>query len=97
MQHHTSAGIAQRLIQEKSFREAVRTAFSGSQSSDLLQRCRALNACIQQVCQQKKLRCLSDAFALMQRPVVGSSPTARAARGQRIRQRYMQRVQHFRQ
>ena len=46
------ASIAQRLVQETGFREAACTAFSyagRNQSSDLLQRCKALNACIQQV------------------------------------------------
>lgn len=63
MQYHNSAGVAQRLIQEESFREAVRTAFSGSQSADLLERCKALNACIQQVIQQ--CSCDSCIVALM--------------------------------
>lgn len=49
MQYQNSAGIAQRLIEDNSFREAVRSAFCGSQSTDLLERCKALNACIRQV------------------------------------------------
>jgi len=45
------AGIAERLIKEQSFREAARQAFQQAdqtQTSDLLQRCKALNACIRQ-------------------------------------------------
>ena len=47
------AGVAERLIKQQSFREAAKKAFQQadqSKSSDLLQRCRALNACIRQVC-----------------------------------------------
>ena len=43
--------IAHRLVSEHKFREAAREAFQQadqSQSTDLLQRCRALNACIRQ-------------------------------------------------
>ena len=44
-------GIAHRLVSEHKFREAAREAFQQadqSQSTNLLQRCRALNACIRQ-------------------------------------------------
>ncbi len=51
------AGIAERLIKEQSFREAARQAFQQAdqtQTSDLLQRCKALNACIRQARKRSK-------------------------------------------